>query len=576
MNTKSQRMLTAIKEAKNISDADIQKAVKIYNEKGGKLGNILIQLALIDEKELLALASDNFKIPLLNLAKYKVNQDMAKLIPDKMARKHQIVPISRIGNTLTVAMSDPLNIIALDDIAILTKLKVEAVISTEKDVLDALDKLYGKPEEEQSALNQFIEQTGEDVEFLKKENEDEANSVHSLSATDEAPAIKIVDLLLKEALKRRASDLHIEPYEKQVRVRFRIDGKLESVLTIPKKNQNSVLARLKIMSRIDITENRIPQDGRFKIKVNEKEVDFRVSILPVHFGSKVVMRVLDKSALSLGLENMGFLPKNLEAFNAAVKKPFGMILITGPTGSGKSTTLYSILSKLNTPERNLITIEDPIEYQIAGITQIQTRAEIGLDFMSGLRAVLRQSPDVVMVGEIRDAETVDIAIKASLTGQLVLSTLHTNDAAGAITRLLDMGTEPVLISSSVIIVAAQRLARRVCNQCKEQVEIPKDVFERFGVNIQKLVPDPKDRKFMSGKGCRNCNMTGYRGRMGVHEVLVVDDTIRDLVMKQVSSFDIKEYAMKNGMLTLREDAVVKCCMGITTVEEVIRVTTGDE
>ncbi len=336
------------------------------------------------------------------------------------------------------------------------------------------------------------------------------------------------------------------------------------------------MTRLKIMSRLDITEHRVPQDGRFKVKLQDKEVDFRVSVLPVHFGNKIVMRILDKSAISFGLDKLGFLPETLEAFKSAVEKPFGMILITGPTGSGKSTTLYSILNQLNVPERNVITIEDPIEYQVRGITQIHARAEVGLDFANGLRAILRQSPDVVMVGEIRDSETADIAIKASLTGQLVLSTLHTNDASGAMTRLIDMKVEPFLIASSVILVAAQRLCRKICQNCKEKMDIPSEAFKKMGIDLDKLVPDSKNRNFFRGRGCDKCNNTGYRGRLAVLETLVVDDTIRDLIVKRVSSFEIKDYAVKNGMTTLREDAVKKFCQGVTTLDEVIRVTTEDE
>lgn len=358
-------------------------------------------------------------------------------------------------------------------------------------------------------------------------------------------------------------------------MRLRVDGCLEETAPILKTLQNSVLTRLKIMSRLDITENRIPQDGRFKIKLQNKEVDFRVSVLPVAHGSKVVMRLLDKTSLSLGLEKLGFAPETLAAMKNAVEKPFGMILITGPTGSGKSTTLYSILHQLNTPEKNIVTIEDPIEYQVKGITQIQTRSEIGFDFASGLRAILRQSPDIVMVGEIRDAETADIAIKASLTGQLVLSTLHTNDAAGAVSRLVDMKIEPFLIASSVVLVAAQRLCRKICAHCKEKSDVPDEVLKRLAINPDKLFEGQKEKNFFRGKGCIYCNKTGYLGRMGLLEALTITDEVRDLIMKRSSAHVIKEHAVKQGMKTLRDDALRKCAQGLTTLDEVLRVTTEE-
>ncbi len=569
------RIITVLKETNRISQADIDKALTVYAKEGkGKLKDILVRMELITEKELLSLLSGELRIPFLNLSKYKVIYELASLVPEKLARKHRVVPISKLGGTLTLAMLDPFNIFAIDDVAIYTKLKVECVISTEKEIEDALNRLYARETESINMIAEAVTTAGDAIEFVK--NEEEIGMERSESEGPEAPVIKMVDLLIRQALQRRASDIHIEPFERNVRVRYRIDGNLQDVLTIPKKNQNGVATRLRIMSRLDITENRLPQDGRFKIRLHGKEVDFRVSVLPVHFGNKIVLRILDKSALSTGLDHLGFLPETLGNFNEAVKKPFGMILITGPTGSGKSTTLYSILNQLNTPEKNIITIEDPIEYQVKGITQIQTRPEIGLDFASGLRAILRQSPDIVMVGEIRDFETVDIAIKASLTGQLVLSTLHTNDAAGAMTRLVDMGVEPFLIASSVILVAAQRLCRKICPNCKEKITIPGEVFERLNISIDKLVPDSRKREFFQGRGCDHCNKTGYRGRMGVLETMLVDDGMRELVIKRASAYEIKAYALKHGMVTLREDALKKFAAGLTTLDEVIRVTSEDE
>jgi len=573
MKNLSERIVEVLKASKRISEEDIMRALAEYaKDSKGKLRDVLVRMGLITDKELTSLLSAELKVPFLNLAKYKIDPEIVKMIPEKLARKHQIVPVSKIGSTLTLAMVDPFNIIAVDDIGILTKSKIDCVLATEKDILDALEKAYVS---DAQSMKEIVSQLGgEDLEVIK--NSDDSDATSASSTGDDAPIVRIVDLILREALKKRASDIHIEPFENTVRVRYRIDGALYETLQIPKKNQNAVLTRLKIMSKLDITEHRIPQDGRFKIKLPDKEVDFRVSLLPVQFGNKVVMRILDKSSISFGLDSLGFLPETLNAFKEGVNKPFGMILITGPTGSGKSTTLYSILSQLNTPERNIITIEDPIEYQVKGITQIHARPEVGLDFANGLRAILRQSPDVVMVGEIRDAETADIAIKASLTGQLVLSTLHTNDASSAMTRLVDMKVEPFLIASSVVLVAAQRLCRKICVHCKEKIDIPADVFKKMGVSLDKLVPDVKDRQFLKGRGCDKCGNTGYRGRIAVLECLTVDDGIRDLIVKRVSSFEIKDYATKKGMTTLREDALKKMCQGMTTLDEVIRVTTEDE
>ncbi|MGH7198917.1 MAG: GspE/PulE family protein [Candidatus Omnitrophota bacterium] len=575
MGNLSERIIAVLKESKRVTQADIDRALAIYSkEGGGKLKDILVRMGVISEKELLGLLSEEVKIPFLNLAKYKINKDLAKLIPEKTARKHSVVPIAEMGRTLTVAMLDPFNVFAIDDIALFTKHKVECVISTEKDIEEALNRLYVRDIETMSAVAESLE-SSEAVEFLKGEEGLEMGGQSERVGT-EAPVVRMVDLLIREALKKRASDIHIEPFEKKVRVRYRIDGNLEETLIMPKKSQNGVVARLKIMSRLDITENRVPQDGRFKIKLQDREVDFRMSILPVHFGSKVVMRILDKTNFQIGLDHLGFSADSLEKIKAAVAKPFGMILMTGPTGSGKSTTLYSILSLLNTPDKNIITVEDPIEYQARGITQIQVKPDIGLDFANGLRAILRQSPDVVMVGEIRDFETVDTAIKASLTGQLVLSTLHTNDAAGAMTRLIDMGVEPFLISSSVILVVAQRLCRKVCSYCKEKIDIPAEVFERMGISMDKLLAGDPKKNFYRGRGCAKCNKSGYLGRMGILETLVVDDEIRNLVLKQASAHEVKMAAIRSGMKTLREDALTKLTSGLTTLDEVIRITSGEE
>ena len=574
MKNLSERIIEVLKKSKRISDADIQKALTLHAKEGGKLADVFVKMDLISEKELVSILGDELSMPFLNLAKYKIDIDVGRMIPEKLARKYQIVPISKMGKTLTLAVADPFNILAVDDIAAFTKHKVDCVLSTEKEILSSLDRLYSADADDGGTGWQETPGTKTKIEFEENESDHGAFALSAEEASN-APTVKTVDALLREALKKRASDIHIEPFEKEARVRLRVDGCLEETTPVQKALQNSVLTRLKIMARLNITENRLPQDGRFKIKLQNKEVDFRVSILPVAHGSKVVMRILDKTALSLGLEKLGFTSEILATMKSAIEKPFGMILITGPTGSGKSTTLYSILHQLNTPEKNIVTIEDPIEYQIRGITQIQTRSEIGFDFASGLRAILRQSPDIVMVGEIRDSETADIAVKASLTGQLVLSTLHTNDAAGAVSRLVDMKIEPFLIASSVILVAAQRLCRKICSHCKEKTVVPEEVFRRLAIDPGKLFEGQKEKSFFKGKGCLTCNKTGYLGRMGVLEVLAVTDEIRDLVMKRSSAHVIKEHAVKQGIKTLRDDALKKCSQGLTTLDEVLRVTTEE-
>jgi type IV pilus assembly protein PilB len=413
--------------------------------------------------------------------------------------------------------------------------------------------------------DQVSGQTEQEVELLRQETIELSEAVKE---SERPPLVQLVDLMLTQALKKRASDIHIEPTIEGLRIRYRIDGSLHDIFTLPKIKQNAVLARLKIISNLDITENRIPQDGRFKVRLDKREIDFRVSALPTTFGQKFVLRALDKSNLSIGLDQLGFSSEPVRLFKEAVERPFGMILVTGPTGSGKSTTLYSILNKLNTPERHIITIEDPVEYQIDGITQIQVKPEIGLDFASGLRALLRQSPDIIMVGEIRDTETADTAVKASLTGQLLFSTLHTNDAASSITRIVDMGVEPFLVASSLIMVCAQRLCRCICPKCKEKADIPQEILKRAGFKEKVII--------YKGKGCNFCNLTGFYGRIAILEALMIDDAIREMIIQKKSCDEIAEYAIKNlNMRTLRDDAFLKVKEGIITWEEAIRVTTEE-
>ncbi len=564
-----EKIIDILVESKNIKKDDLDSAIQLQKERGISLDKILLEKGLITEQELLILLAKELSIPPIDLSKYKIDPELLSMIPERIARQYHIIPISQIGTTITVAMSDPFNIFAIDDLKNLTGYEVDVVMCTDSDIGKAINLYYGKKTitSMAEAVKQFG--SGEALEIMESSEKDTEISAQ-VEESRKAPIIQVVDLFIKEALKQRASDIHIEPTENDLRVRYRIDGNLHDILNLPKKNQNAVLVRLKIMSRLDITEWRLPQDGRFKIKLPRQEIDFRVSVLPTTFGQKIVLRILDRSNLSIGLDGLGFFPETTALFKEAIAKPFGLILVTGPTGSGKSTTLYSVVNQLNTIDRNIITIEDPVEYLLDGITQIQVLAEVGLTFAAGLRSLLRQNPDIIMIGEIRDSETADIAVKASLTGQLVFSTLHTNDATGAITRLIDMGVEPFLVSSSLIMACAQRLCRKICSHCKEPYDVPEPLLQRIG-----LKPE-KGQVYYHGKGCNSCRDTGYHGRMGVLEALMIDDTIREMVVKGNSSDEIKNFAVKErGMTTLWDDAVKKFKLGLTTLEEVLRITSED-
>lgn len=569
------RLIEILVDGKIIKKKDLDRALDLQKKRGGGLGRILIEQNFISQKDLMVVMSRQLNIPPIELSKFKIDKSIIQLVPERMAKQYCVIPISKIGSVLTVAMSDPLNIFAIDDVKALTKYQIDPVIATESDIKDAININYGSHAQD---IAKILQDTPSDIEIVEETEEEQEEKIDIGEIAEEskkAPIVKVVALVLNEALKQRASDIHIEPCEKFLKVRYRVDGSLHDALTLPKKNQNAVIARLKIMSKLDITETRIPQDGRFKISFEGKEIDFRVSVLPTTFGGKIVLRVLDKASLSVGLDKLGFLPGPLNIFKTALTRPYGMLLVTGPTGSGKSTTLYSIVTQMNTPDRNIITLEDPVEYEVGGITQIQAKPEIGLTFASGLKSVLRQSPDIVMVGEIRDFETADIAIKASLTGQLILSTLHTNDAPGAITRLIDMGVEPFLVASSLVLSTAQRLMRKICSNCKEEMEIPKSVLDRMGVKLNEI-EKKGEVHFYKGKGCQRCNNTGYRGRLGILEALLLDDKIRDMVMKRASTDDIKNYAIKElKMATLRDNAMENFVNGVTTLEEVLRVTSED-
>lgn len=577
MATLKEKIIELLINQKILSKEKLGQALELQKKKSLSLREVLLQGGFVDESKLMSVLSESLYIPTLNLSKYRIDKSLAETIPERVARQYCLVPISRIGDTMTVAVVDPLNIFALDDLRFLTGYKVDLVIASEKNILQSIDSIYHSPDniaelkaEEVKGDISFVESSEGTLELGKLRNQ-----------VDAAPIVKLVNLIILEALKRRASDIHIEPEEEDLRVRFRIDGDLADAFSIPKKNQNAVIARLKIISGLDITESRIPQDGRFKAKFTDKEIDFRVSSLPANFGQKLVLRVLDKSALSFGLQQLGFSSSTLALLEEAIAKPYGMMLVTGPTGSGKSTTLYSVLTQLNTPERNIITIEDPVEYQIEGITQVQVNPEIGLTFASGLRSLLRQSPDVVLIGEIRDSETADIAVKAALTGQIVMSTLHTNNAAQVVTRLLDMGAEPFLVASSLIMSSAQRLIRLNCKRCREPYSPSQaflknlDFYAKLSASSHGATREankPED-VFFRGRGCTFCNNTGFYGRLAILEILMINDTIRDMITSGASSDKIEEYAIREqGMRTLRQDAFEKVSSGLTTLEEALRIT----
>ena len=544
--------------------AQVERLLEEATRNGKSLARLLIDQRVVTQAQLAELLSKELGLPMISLAKYRIDPAVSALIPERLARQHNLIALAKFGDRLVVAMADPMDVFAIDDLKALTQIAIDPVLSSEAEIRRAIEQVYASqlipaetaPPPEAAAGMEDLDTA---VALLLTEN-----------GENEAPVVRVINMMTIEAMRYHASDIHLEPMKNALRVRYRIDGRLRETHRLPKAVQNPVLTRLKIMSGLDITEWRLPQDGRFKVRHEDKEVDFRVSVLPIVNGGKVVMRLLDKGNLSIGLDHLGFLPESIQQFKEVVKRPHGMILVTGPTGSGKSTSLYSILNQLNQPVRNIITVEDPVEYQVEGITQVQVNPEVGLTFASGLRAILRQSPDVVMIGEIRDFETADIAMKASLTGQLVLSTLHTNDAASAVTRLVDMGVEPFLVASSVTLIEAQRLVRKLCVKCREAYTPSPALLRRLEVT------NAKSTSCYRAVGCRFCNQTGYRGRLGLIELFQIDERIREMIVARVQSWQIKDYAVKTlGMTTLREDGLKKAEKGLTTLEEVVAVTTEE-
>ena len=585
-----------------ISPQHLREALDYQREHGGRLGYNLVKLGLVSDDMITAVLSRQYGIPSVNLDLFQIDEHVLQLIPQEVAQKYSVLPLSRVGASLTLAMVDPTNVFAMDDIKFMTGLNVEPVVVAEASIQQAIAKYYGTSREIELASSvavddvvvetvgarssngggithadlvsldtiDFDNDRAEDVEVVEDNEEIDLSTLSRIS--EDAPVVRLVNVLLVDALRRGASDIHIEPYEKELRIRFRIDGVLYDVMRPPLKMRDALISRVKIMSKLDISEKRLPQDGRIKIKVKvdarSRELDFRVSTLPTLFGEKVVLRLLDKENLMLDMTKLGFEPESLVKFQRNISKPYGMVLVTGPTGSGKTNTLYSALQSLNTVQTNIMTAEDPVEFNLMGINQVQMKEQIGLNFAAALRSFLRQDPNIILVGEIRDFETAEIAIKAALTGHLVLSTLHTNDAPSTISRLMNMGIEPFLVATSVNLIQAQRLIRRVCKDCKREHPTPAEALIEVGFSAEEV----KTLKTFKGKGCSTCNNTGYKGRIGLYEVMEVNDEIRELILIGASSLELRKKAIEDGMITLRESGLHKIRAGLTTLEEVVRET----
>ncbi len=548
-------------ESSLISQDQLELALTEQGQSGGSLGYNLVKTGAISEKAFSEFLSQQYQVPAVDLDELEAEEHSVELIPSEVATKFQVVPISREGRVLTLAMANPDNIFAIDDIKFITGLEVRPVVATETAIKRAIDRFYDSADSLAEVMRDIEEDDFEVVEDM----EEDLGLAEAQS--EDAPVVKLVNSLISDAVNKGASDIHIEPFERSMRVRFRIDGQLHEMMSPPIKMRSAITSRIKIMAELDIAEKRVPQDGRIKIRIGSKKIDLRVSSLPTIFGEKIVMRILDKSNLEIDLTRLGFQTEALDKFLKAIESPYGMVIVTGPTGSGKTTTLYSALHKINLPHHNIMTAEDPVEYNLEGINQVNVHEEIGLTFASSLKAFLRQDPNIIMVGEIRDLETGSIAVKAALTGHLVLSTLHTNDAASTINRMIDMGIEPFLVASSTNLIQAQRLIRRLCESCKEKEMIHPEVLRELNI------PDETPFEIFEPVGCPKCSNTGYKGRTGLYEVMPISPEIRDMILNRCSSTEIGEQAVKEGMLTLRADGVQKLKTGWTSVEEVLRETT---
>jgi type IV pilus assembly protein PilB len=547
-----------------ISQEQLDQALTEQRGSGMRLGYVLVKMGFVREIEITKMLARQFRVPAVDLSRFQVDEKIVKLVPPDVALKHTILPLKREGRSLTVAMAEPGNVQVMDDLKFITRCDVVPVIAGEFTLRTAIEKYYEKGDAQLASLLEDMEEG--DLEIVEEDEDEDA--VGALA--DDAPVVKLINGLLTDAVRKGASDIHIEPFEHELRVRYRLDGALREVMKPPIKLKAALTSRVKIMSNLNIAERRVPQDGRIKIKVGNKVIDFRVSTLPVIFGEKIVMRILDKSNLTLDLQTFGFEPQAEKDLMSAIMNPYGMVLVTGPTGSGKTTTLYSALSQVNNIDVNIMTAEDPVEYNIHGINQVLVRNEIGMTFAAALKAFLRQDPNIIMVGEIRDLETGSIAIKAALTGHLVLSTLHTNDAPSTITRMIDMGIEPFNVASAVNLIVAQRLIRRICKDCKAETEYTSDELAVLGMKEEEVA----DITFYKGKGCDSCGDTGYRGRAGLYEVMALSPTLRRMILQEQSTADLQDTAVEEGMLTLRMDGIMKLRKGVTTLEEIVKETAG--
>lgn len=550
-------------DEKMVSREQLDRAIQMQHRSGGHLGRILVEQGSLTEQQLAKVLSIQWGLPYVELGSLEIDSDVVKVVPQHLAHRHKVLAIEKTRKKLKLAIADPLNVVAFDDVRLVTGLEIEAVVAAEQDIMTAIGRHYAGGVNLEEAMRQAV---ADDVEI--PEDKGEEFSLEKLrTLTEEAPVVRLVNVIISQSISDGASDIHIEPHRRSVQVRYRIDGLLHDVMTPPKAMQAAIVSRIKIMANLDIAERRLPQDGKIHVAIESKEFDLRVSTLPTVFGEKVVMRILDQTSTRLGLAKLGFTPATLEVWEAMADKPYGMILVSGPTGSGKTTTLYSTLHKINTTDKNIVTVEDPVEYQLPRVNQVQVNPKAGLTFANGLRSFLRQDPDIIMVGEIRDKDTAEIAIQASLTGHLVLSTIHTNDAPSAATRLVDMGVEPFLISSSVIGVLAQRLARTICTHCKEAYTPPVEALQRLGLKPEQ----GEEIVFYRGRGCDRCKGSGYKGRVGIYELMPMSEPIRELVLKGASSAQIRDQAIAEGMKTLADDGILKVLEGVTTIDELLRV-----
>jgi type IV pilus assembly protein PilB len=556
-----------------ITPDQLKQALAQQKGKADKLGAVLVRLGFISEEQLIGFLSRQYGIPSITLNNLDVDADTLRLVPVTIARKYDVLPVKRINSTLTLAMADPTNVFALDDIAFSTNLQILPVVAPQAAIRKGIDQLYEAAAVAAPSMTDMMSEIAQDVGNVEVIDDDDAAAVNTFElkeSADEAPVVRLVNMVLVDAIRKGASDLHWEPYEKAFRIRFRLDGVLHEMLSPPKRLEPAIISRLKIMANLDISERRLPQDGRIKLRYGTREIDFRVSVLPTIFGEKAVLRILDKEALQLDLSKLGFDAWSLEKFGHAIHQPYGMVLITGPTGSGKTTTLYSAIHTINSPEHNIMTAEDPVEYNLKGVNQVQINDTVGRTFAGVLRSFLRQDPDVILVGETRDLETAQIAIRAALTGHLVFTTLHTNDCPSTVARLVDMGIPPFLLSSALLLVLAQRLGRKICKECRAPYDAHEDDLLPYG-----HVPTGLGKtEFYRGKGCQTCNFTGMKGRVAIYEVMPIGDGLRDMVLKGASTAELREAAQREGMKTLRQAGLMKVLEGTTTLEEVLRVTLG--